>query len=60
MIVISNGKTTIVGTTIARVFNVDTAVEDDTITGTVTNSTASVYLPNFQRAIALIVTSSST
>jgi len=44
----------------ARVFNVDTTVEDDTITGTVANSTASVYLPNFQRAIALIVTSSST
>jgi len=44
----------------ARVFNVDTAVEGNTITGTVTNSTASVYLPNFQRAIALIVTSSST
>jgi len=42
------------------VFNVDTAVEGNTITGTVTNSTASVYLPNFQRAIALIVTSSST
>jgi len=39
----------------ARPFDCDTSIEDTVITGTVSSNTASVTLPSFNRAIALIV-----